>query len=259
MMGSDVEIILTEEEGHPSILKPLGKDDADPSPKEIFNAIVNLSNSHNKLAVDVNKFQKETSEFIKANKPNIEKIPELLDVQAKQGERIFKLERQLDFMQQREKEKNLIIHGIPRVSADKLPLVFRKLTKALLGVDGLEVEFVSAMKMKPGAKDNPIVVRFLHMKDKIALMKKKKEKGDVFIEQLGFDVSKIENKKIILSPQLISSVYNLLKEAKKMKLLGYQFIWSRNTSVFIQKSPDSTKIKFDSLDELIKYKMSLKG
>lgn len=258
-MGSDVEVIVTDDEGEPSNLKPLGKDDADPSPKEIYNAIVNLSKSHNKLAADVQKFQRETSEFIKANKSNIEKLPELFDVQEKQGERINKLERRLDFMQQREKENNLVIHGIPRVSADKLPLVFRKLSKIILGVDGPEFDYISAMKVKPGAKDNPIVVRFSRMKDKITLMQMKKEKGDVFIEQLGFDVNKIENRKIILAPQLISSVYNLLKEAKKMKSLGYQFIWSRNTSVFIQKNPDSAKIKFDCFDDLNQYKMSLKG
>lgn len=258
-MGSEVEIIGSDDEGEPIILKSLKKDDADPSPKEIFNAIVNLSKSHNKLAADVQKFQRETSEFIRANKSNIEKLPELFDVQEKQGERIERLERRLDFMQQREKESNLIIHGIPRVTVEKLPLVFRKLTKIILGVDGPEFDYISAMKVKPGAKDNPIVVRLSRMKDKITLMQKKKEKGDVFIEQLGFDVSKIENKKIILAPQLISSVYNLLKEAKKMKSIGYQFIWSRNTSVFIQKSPDSAKIKFDCLDDLNKFKMSLKG
>lgn len=258
-MGSDVEVIITDDEVEPSSLKPLGKDDADPSPKEIYNAIVNLSKSHNKLAADVQKFQRETSEFIKANKPNIEKLPEIIDVQEKQGERIERLERRLDFMQQREKENNLVIHGIPRVAAEKLPLVFRKLSKIILGVEGPEFDYISAMKVKPGAKDNPIVVRLARMRDKISLIKKKKEKGDVFIEQLGFDVSKMENRKIILAPQLISSVYNLLKEAKKMKALGYQFIWSRNTSVFIQKSPDSAKIKFDCFDDLYKYKMSLKG
>lgn len=70
-------------------------------------------------------------------------------------------------MQQREKENNLIIHGIPRVATEKLPLVFRKLIKVIMGVDGLDFEFISAMKVKPGAKDNPIVVRFVHIKDKI--------------------------------------------------------------------------------------------
>lgn len=90
-------------------------------------------------------------------------------------------------------------------------------------------------------------------------MKKKKEKGDVFIEQLGFDVTKMENKKIMLSPQLMSPVYNLLREAKKLKSLDYQFIWSRNTSVFIQKRADTRKIKFDCLDELEQFKLTLKG
>lgn len=69
--------------------------------------------------------------------------------------------------------------------------MFRKLTKAILGSEGFEFEFISAMKVKPGAKDYPIVVRLSNLKDKILLMQKKKEKGDVFIEQLGFDVSKI--------------------------------------------------------------------
>lgn len=63
----------------------------------------------------------------------------------------------------------------------------------------------------------------------------------------------------MLTPQLIPSVYNLLKEAKKMKSLGYQFIWSRNTSVFMQKDAESRKIKIDSFDELDQFKKSLKG
>lgn len=67
-------------------------------------------------------------------------------------------------------------------------------------------------------------------------MKKKREKGDIMLEQLGFDVSKVENRKIFISNHLISSVYNLLKEARKMKQHGYQFAWSRGTTVFIQKS-----------------------
>lgn len=92
---NDDVIVLDENEVQPAILKPLGEDDADPSPKEIFNAIVNLSNGHNKLAADVQKFQKETSEFIRINKSNIEKLPDLFDVQVKQGEKNGKLERQL--------------------------------------------------------------------------------------------------------------------------------------------------------------------
>lgn len=104
-MGSDDEVICTEVyEAQPVFLKPLGKNDADPSPKEIFNAIANLSNNHNKLAANVETFQKETNEFIKANKLNIEKLPEVFMVQQKQGERIDKLETQLEFMQQRDKQ-----------------------------------------------------------------------------------------------------------------------------------------------------------
>lgn len=163
MSKNDEGIIDITDESN--ILKPLGKDDADPSPKEIFNAIVNLSAGHHKLLKDVFKFQKETNEFIKANKANIEKIPDLVDGQASQGSRITKLEKQLEFMQQKQKDNNLVIHGIPKVAQDKLPLVFRKLTKILLGVDGPELEFISAMKVKPNSTDHPILARLMHVKD----------------------------------------------------------------------------------------------
>lgn len=202
-MKNNEEIFDVTDDLPTGILKPLGEDDADPSPKEIFNAIVNLSASHQKLLNDVYKFHKETSEFIKVNKTNIEKIPNVIEVQAKQGERITKLEKQLEFMQQKEKDNNLVIHDVPKVSTEKLSLVFRKITKILLGVDGLDLEFISAIKVKPNSTDHPILARLTHLKDKEILLKKKKEKGDIYIEQLGFDVTKITNTKIFLSSQLI--------------------------------------------------------
>lgn len=233
-----------EESSH--LVKELGDDEDDPTPKQIFNAIAKMS-----------KAQKETSDFLKTNKVNIEKIPLIVAVQNKHELRITRLEKQLDFMQQKDKENNLIIHGVPRVAPENVAVVFRKLTKLLLGVDKLDVQFISAMKVKAGGSDVPIVVRLTHVRDKILLLKKKKEKGDIFLEQLGFDVSKMENRKVFFSTQLIQPVYNLLKEAKKMKQLGFEFIWSRNTSVFIQQNAAAKKIKFDSIDELEQFKLTL--
>lgn len=239
------DVIEVEDDDH--TIDELEDGDPDPTPKQIFNAIAKIS-----------KGQKETSDFIKKNKVNIEKIPSILSVQNKHELRISRLEKQLGFMQQKEKENNLMIHGIPKVAPEKLPVVFRKLTKILLGVDNLTPEYISAMKVSPGAKDVPIVVRLSHVRDKMLLLQKKKEKGDILLEQLGFDISKVENRKVFFSSQLIQPVYMLLKEAKKMKQSGYEFIWSRNTSVFIQKNAGAKKFKFDSMEELEQYKNTLK-
>lgn len=240
-----IKVSDDEDNGH--IVEELGDGDEDPTPKQIFNAIAKMS-----------KAQKETSDFLKTNKVNIEKIPLIVSVQNKHELRITRLEKQLDFMQQKDKDNNLVIHGVPKVAPDNLAVVFRKLTKLLLGVEKLDVEYISAMKVKAGGNDVPIVVRLTHVRDKILLLKKKKEKGDIFLEQLGFDITKMENRKVFFSPQLIQPVYNLLKEAKKMKTLGFEFIWSRNTSVFIQQNAGAKKIKFDSIDELEQYKKTLK-
>lgn len=126
------------------ILKPLGVTDAAPTCKEIFNAIVNLSNSHNKLSSDVTKFQLETSEFIKKNKMNIEKIPQLATDQNLLIEKVNRMEKRLDYFQQKSNAKNIIISGIPRVTVDLLPRIFGKIVKILLGTNEIiPIEFIT--------------------------------------------------------------------------------------------------------------------
>lgn len=250
------EVLLIEEDEEIDVLHQLGTEDADPTPKEIFNAIVGLSRSHQKLSNDVNKFRKETSAFLMKHKTNIEKIPEIVEDNKKLEVRVNRLEKCVEMMQQKEKDRNVIINGIPKISTDKLPIMFRKITKIILGCD-IDFEYISAMTVKPGSKATPIVVCCSKSKDKALLMKKKREKGDISLEQLGFDVTKVENRKIYISNHLITPVYQLLKEARKMKQHGYQFAWSRGTTVFIQKSESSPKVHFNSLDELEKFKTTL--
>lgn len=58
---------------------PLGEKDEEPSLKQIYNVIVGLVASHNKLAKDVYSFQKETNDFLELNIVNIENIPTLME------------------------------------------------------------------------------------------------------------------------------------------------------------------------------------
>lgn len=81
-------------------------------------------------------------------------------------------------MQQRDKDKNIIINGIPKISAEKLPIVFKKITKIIMGCE-IAFEYVSTMNVKPGSKSQPIVVCCVNSQDKAILMKKKHEKGDI--------------------------------------------------------------------------------
>lgn len=234
------------------ILKPLGVTDAEPTCKEIFNAIVNLSNSHNKLSSDVTKFQLETSEFIKKNKMNIEKIPQLATDQNLLIEKVNRMEKRLDYFQQKSNAKNIIISGIPRVTVDLLPRIFGKIVKILLGTNEIiPIEFITVLKDKTG-KFNSILVGLLTLKDKILLMKKKKEQGDLFLEQLGFDITKMDNSLVFLSDHLIGSVYGLLREARKLKKEGFQFVWCRGCTVFVQKDKESRKFIVNCLDDLTK-------
>lgn len=254
-MPANEEVLVIEDEDF-DVLHQLGNDDADPTPKQIFNAIVGLSRSHQKLAKDVNKFQKETSAFLVKHKSNIEKIPEIVEDNKKFEVRINRLEKCVEVMQQKEKDRNVIINGIPKISADKLPVMFRKITRIILGCE-IDFEYVSAMNVKPGSKAVPIVVCCSKSKDKALLMKKKREKGDISLEQLGFDITKVENRKVFISNHLISPVYQLLKEARKMKQHGFQFAWSRGTTVFIQKSENAPKVQFNSLDDLENFRTTL--
>lgn len=253
MSSEDNIIILDDDE---SMLIPLGVNDDEPSPKQIYNAIVGLAVSHNKLAKDVYAFQTETNKCLKSNKDNIEKIPQILNENKILEVKITKLEKQVDFINQKEKVNNIVINGVPKIAVDKLPIILHKITKILVGRD-VSYEYISAMKVKPGSKSNPIVVKVTHERDKNILMKKKKEIGEMFIEQLGFDVAKLPNSKVYLSNHLITSVYNLLKEARKLKKRGYEFIWSRNTSVFIQKDSTAKKMKFDTVLELEEFTRNL--
>lgn len=241
------KIVISDDDE--SSLVPLGEKDEEPSLKQIYNVIVGLVASHNKLAKDVYGFQKETNDFLELNKVNIENIPTLMEGNKIMEIKMIKMEKQLEFINQKEKLNNIVINGIPKIATDKLPLILHKITKILLSRD-VNFEYISAMKVKPGSKSVPIVVNLTHERDKYLLMKKKKEIGEIFIEQLGFDVTKLPNSQVFLSNHLITSVYNLLKEARKLKKRGFEFVWTRNTSVFIQKDSTSEKIKFDSVLEL---------
>lgn len=162
MSSEDNIIILDDDE---SMLIPLGVNDDEPSPKQIYNAIVGLAVSHNKLAKDVYAFQTETNKFLKSNKDNIEKIPQILNENKILEVKITKLEKQVDFINQKEKVNNIVINGVPKIAVDKLPIILHKITKILVGRD-VSYEYISAMKVKPGSKSNPIVVKVTHERDK---------------------------------------------------------------------------------------------
>lgn len=51
---------------------------------------------------------------------------------------------------------------------------------------------------------------------------------------------------------LIAPVYGLFKEARKLKQNGYQFVWVRGCTVFIQKDKNAKKLAINSLEELNK-------
>lgn len=244
--------IIESEDNSMILMKPLGASDAEPTGKEIFNAIVNLSNSHNKLSCDVKKFQLETSEFIKKNKLNIEMIPQIANDQKQLIEKVNNMEKRFDFVQQRSNMKNLIISGIPKVSSELLPRLFGKVVKILLGpTEVVPVEFITVMKDKSG-KFNAILVGLLTLKDKEKLMKMKKAKGDLFLEELGFDITKMNNSPVYLSDHLIGSVFALLREARKLKQNGYQFVWCRGCTIFVQKDKDSLKYTVNCTEDLYK-------
>lgn len=238
------------------IMKPLGESDADPSPKEIFNAIVNLSNSHNKLSFDVTKFQLETSTFIKNNKVNIEKIPQIICDQNQLVEKVNSIEKRLEYFQQKSNIKNVIISGIPHCVPELLPRIFSKVVKALLGpAEVIPTEFITILRDKSG-QFNSILVGLSTLKDKVKLMKSKKEKGDLFLEEIGFDVTKVKNARVFLSDHLIAPVYALFREARKLKQNGYLFVWVRGCTVFIQKDKESNKMRINCLDDLKKLEQS---
>lgn len=170
-MSSNDDVLVIEEDDSTikdrTVLQQLGNEDDDPTPKQIFNAIVALSLPHQKLTSDVSKFQKETSAFLKKNKSNIERIPELVADNKKMEVKVSRLEKCIEVMQQKEKDRNVtrnvIINVIPKVSADRLPIIFKKITKIVMGSE-IEFEYISAMNVKPGSKSQPIVIRCVNSK-----------------------------------------------------------------------------------------------
>lgn len=201
----DVEEVIKDTLMKPDFIKSLAEQIA----KIVREEFVNKVNSLEK------KLKETQVEMLHQNEGKI-KILET---------KISSLEEKLDNCEQKEKENNIRIHGIPERDRENLVLEIIKTINANMNIQITDADIVTCYRIGKKIDDKPrvVLVRFNSFNIKLNIMKNKKN---------------LKGKPINVSEDLIKIRYNKLKQCRNDH--GPYFVWTRNGEIFYKDGPDGT-------------------
>lgn len=242
--------------------------------KQNKNSNINMKNSKkDKPVQDYNIsiiFQfmsdiKQSMEFINAEfeilkEDNKELRNNIKDLQSikKENEILKKnivgMEEKIHLLEQEEKNKNIVLSGIREEKNEDLNQITKKFFKIInFEVKSDEIKHVRRINSK-NQKNNktPILIELKNKEIKNEVFKKRKERGLVFAEEMGF---KNDQGIIYINENLTLANQILFKKARdKKREIKFKYVWTKNGKIFMRKNDNSKIIYIQheaDLDDLI--------
>lgn len=163
-------------------------------------------------------------------------------------ERVEKLELALNTQQANNIKKNICINGL--INNDEKTNAKQKTLKLFSYLDATEndLESIKLLDTKSGIK---VVATLVDDTAKERILGARARKGKITRRTVGIG---LEDTVIYVSEELTKDLYSLFKSAKKLKDVGYKYIWHRNGKVLVRKQEGDKTIFIKSqnfLNELL--------
>jgi hypothetical protein len=164
------------------------------------------------------------------------------------------VENRVDLLEERfeasSKENDLLIKGVPIVSNEKCPNIFRRIAGAI-GIGPESMPAVVAFRLgrkKPGSdRDPPILLKFCNHIEKDHFYQKYFAFKNLNLTHIGFDV----DQRIVISENLTRHNQQIFQAAIKLKFERKIFqVSTNNGAVFIRKGQTSRRTMVSKLSDL---------
>lgn len=226
--------------------------------KEIKSLINDIRKSQEFICNEFDLLKTEYKKIAADNILLIEKCENLQLVCQNQDERINSLELNLDTINQRGLDSNLIIGGLPNKSCDP-NTIFSRVCQVLecddvLG-DVIYCDYLTSRTNYRNSSNEPeevkLIIKFKnHETKKRVVHLKKKKKHMFFASDIGFP--QYNNRKLFFRDHLTSFRLSLYREARQIKLShNYKYLWVSDGNILFRKTEGSKVIRIQSKADLI--------
>ncbi|KAI5643462.1 hypothetical protein NE865_04446 [Phthorimaea operculella] len=153
------------------------------------------------------------------------------------------LKYKLNLCEQRARECNIEIFGIPEKKHEKLPNIILCIT-ALLGIQLSASDIISAVRVPPKDKSNklpkPIVAKMTSLLIRDQIISEIRKRKGCTCEEIGFTGNK---SKIYINEHLTADNKQLFKLTREScDKLGFLRPWVRNGKIYMRKSENSPAV-----------------
>lgn len=227
---------------------------------KLESVIKDVRASQQFLSDSFDDIQKKIPAIIAENVYLKNKIVMIEDASNSNKIKISNLEAELDFINHREQEKNVLLAGVPNeANIDTLiSNIFKHLNCGISVNDVLSAKrFINKKNTSDHTHSNPplICISFKSILSKKCFVDEMKKVRPVFANQLELNVS---NDRIIYVRDHLSKFQ--LKIFKELKYLQkehniIQFTWTKNMNIFVKYAGDHQPFRVVSLEDLEKVKI----
>ena len=206
------------------------------------NCITNKKSTKTCTNMDLMKKLEEMDEKYNAL---FQKYTEQLKINEELKKEIIDIKKDLNRREQRELSNNLIIHGVPYKTNEKVDEIIKNIG-GLLDVSLNNQSFTAVRLGKENQKTNLIKVTFQDENTKQKIIKSPKRR-QLNTSKLGLNI----DKPIFLNHDLTKQNQELFKKANDFKKEnGFKFLWISKGSILLRKEENSKIMAIEKEDDL---------
>lgn len=218
---------------------------------EIKQLILELKTELNDLKKSVEFMSNKFDEENENNKAILDMLEECKKENILLKSELQMVKNTLNDYEKEKKENNLVISGIDIGKQDNASTITKKCLQVLKYVDNSVDEQCIKTVKKIGNEMSKVIITFHRNDIKSRIMENKKKRGQ--FSQKDCKVGN-QNVKVYINEDLTQYTYKLLQESKKLRTIGYSFIWCKYGNVYARKAEGQPHVRIkDSLhiDSLI--------
>lgn len=156
----------------------------------------------------------------------------------------------VESLDQYNRNRNLQLEGIPESNNEQLDDVILKIADKIKEPIQfqLDIQAIHRVPTKRSKGPKPIIVQFTNRLKRDSFLKKSKQ-----CNMLSSDfVPGVPNTRVFINEHLTPYNKNLLYQAKKLKGMGFSFVWPSQGRIFVKKTPSDKKVYISSINDLNK-------
>lgn len=157
---------------------------------------------------------------------------------------VEKVKEDIEDMKLYSRRNNLEFHGIPELKGhNEYDQIIKVAAKLKVNVNYADLDIVHRIPSRKTEMPKPILARFVHRRTRDQILEALKGKK---LNTNILDIKGLKKEPIYINEHITPKMQALAKRARKLKGKGYKYVWIRNGTILIRKTPDSKIISIKS-------------